>query len=245
MAERFFAQGLDRAGAPEFAHIPRWNAASSLKRLFSRELAAETRGLDPVGRIVSDLPAEFAAWDPLAQAQYLEIKTILSGYILASQGDRMLISHSVEGRFPFLDPDVIDFCNGLPPSYKLKVLDEKHVLKRAARDLVPEPILRRPKQPYRAPDAPSFAGSGAPGYVDELLGDAAVRQAGLFEPSGVARLLDKCRAKVGQGQFSNADNMAFIGVLSSQLLWSQFVRERPRCAELPEERVGTRVTFDA
>ena len=50
----------------------------------------------------------------------------------SSQGDRMLMAHSVEGRFPFLDPDVVALANSLPPSYKLRVLDEKHVLKRAA-----------------------------------------------------------------------------------------------------------------
>jgi asparagine synthase (glutamine-hydrolysing) len=244
MAERFFAQGLDRLGQPEFSHIPRWNAASSLKRLFSRDMIEQTRELDAVDALISALPEEFDAWDPLARAQYLEIKTILSGYILASQGDRMLMSHSVEGRFPFLDPNVIDFCNTLPPSYKLKVLDEKHLLKRGARDLVPEPILRRPKQPYRAPDAPSFVGPEAPDYVDELLGESAVREAGLFEPAGVSRLLAKCRARSGAGQFSNADNMALIGVLSTQLLWSQFIQNRPHPKELPAERVRTEVVFD-
>ena len=44
----------------------------------------------------------------------------------------MLMGNSVEGRFPFLDAEVMELANGLPAAYKLKVLDEKHVLKRAA-----------------------------------------------------------------------------------------------------------------
>ena len=70
----------------------------------------------------------------------------------------MLMAHSVEGRFPFLDVDVVELANALPASSKLRGLDEKHVLKRAAAGLVPEEIIRRPKQPYRAPDALSFVG---------------------------------------------------------------------------------------
>jgi asparagine synthetase B (glutamine-hydrolysing) len=89
-------------------------------------------------------------WDPLARDQYLEIRTLLSGYLLASQGDRVAMASSVEGRFPFLDVEVIELACSLPPNFKLRVLDEKHVLKRAATGLVPESIIRRPKQPYRA-----------------------------------------------------------------------------------------------
>ena len=89
-----------------------------------------------VGRLLADLPAQFAAWQPLAQDQYLEVRTLLSGYLLSSQGDRMLMAHSIEGRFPFLDKEVVELANSLPPRYKLSVLDEKHVLKHVARGLV-------------------------------------------------------------------------------------------------------------
>ena len=68
----------------------------------------------------------------------------------------MLMANSVEGRFPFLDKDVVAFANQLPARHKLAGLDEKHLLKLAFEDLVPEEIRRRPKQPYRAPDTASF-----------------------------------------------------------------------------------------
>jgi asparagine synthase (glutamine-hydrolysing) len=239
MAAKFFGQGLDRVGEPEFAHGPRWGAAAALKRFFSPSVREATAGCQAVEELLAGLPAEFRRWHPLAQAQYLEVKTLLSGYILASQGDRMLMAHSVEGRFPFLDSQVMDFCNGLPLTYKLKVLDEKHVLKLSARNLIPASILRRPKQPYRAPDAPSFLGEDAPGYVSELLGSPAVEQAGIFDPAGVTRLLAKCRVRAGQGQFSNADNMAFVGILSTQLLWDRFIRNRPRADAPPAAQLKT------
>jgi asparagine synthase (glutamine-hydrolysing) len=222
MARQFFGRNLASFGAPGFAHQTRWQGTGALKRLLSRDMQPSG---DVVGELLSDLPAQFARWGPLAQDQYLETRTLLSGYLLSSQGDRMLMAHSVEGRFPFLDKDVIALANSLPAAYKLRGLDEKHVLKRAAADLLPPEILARRKQPYRAPDALSFVSAG---YLDEALSDAALRDANVFEPQPVLQLLRKCRARGGAGQFSNADNMALVGVLSTQLLHQQLVRRQPR-----------------
>jgi asparagine synthase (glutamine-hydrolysing) len=186
------------------------------------------QAVDVEARLLAALPADFPRWSPLAQDQYLEVHTLLSGYLLASQGDRMLMGHSVEGRFPFLDAQVVELANALPPAHKLRGLDEKHVLKRAAAGLVPEEVLRRPKQPYRAPDALSFVGDGAPAWIGEVLSPAAVAAAGVFEPRAVERLWRKCQASGGGEQFSNADNMALCGVLSTGLLHAQLVRDAPR-----------------
>jgi asparagine synthase (glutamine-hydrolysing) len=227
MARNFFGRGLDGWRAPGFAHQTRWQGAAALQRLFSPGFREAARGVDVVARLLASLPADFGRWSFLAQDQYLEVRTLLSGYLLASQGDRMLMAHSVEGRFPFLDPDVVALANSLPASYKLRSLDEKHVLKRAARGLVPEDVIRRPKQPYRAPDALSFVGPAAAEWVGELTSEGAVEDAGVFEPRAVDRLWRKCKATGGGSQFSNADNMALVGVLSTGLLHRQLVRQAP------------------
>jgi asparagine synthase (glutamine-hydrolysing) len=245
IARKFFGQGLDSAGRPGFSHRPRWSSVAALKRLFSTPLQSALANRDAEADLLADLPPEFPSWDLVSQAQYLEARTLLSGYILSSQGDRMLMANSVEGRFPFLDPDVVAYCNALPSVDKLHVLDEKHVLKRAVADLVPVEILERPKQPYRAPDAPSFLGDGAPAYVDEVLAPARVAEAGLFDPAGVSALLAKCRGARGPAPLSNADNMAFVGVLSTQLLWEMFVESRPAGPELGEDQIKTRVNRSA
>jgi asparagine synthase (glutamine-hydrolysing) len=108
------------------------------------------------------------------------------------------------------------------------VLDEKHVLKRVAQRRVPVSILRRTKQPYRAPDALAFVGAGrVPDYVSELMSEGALARVGLFDPAAAHALFRKCteRAKSDAGgQFSNADNMAFVGVLSAQLLHHALVQ---------------------
>ena len=153
-----------------------------------------TAGCDVVSDLLQNLHDDFAQWSSLAQDQHIEIRTLLSGYLLSSQGDRMLLGNSVEGRFPFLDKNVIALADSLPAAYKLRVLDEKHVLKRAAANIVPREIIARKKQPYRAPDALSFVAGNAPDYIDEALSESAVRDANVFDPQAVAQLLRKCRA---------------------------------------------------
>jgi asparagine synthase (glutamine-hydrolysing) len=176
--------------------------------------------------LLATLPAEFSRWSPLAQDQYLEVRTLLPGYILSSQGDRMLMAHSVEGRFPFLDAEVIRLAASLPDTYKLPALNEKYILKHISRGLVPPAIIKRKKQPYRAPDAACFVSAGAPDWVQEVTSPRSLEAAGIFESALVEQLFAKCRARVDH-PFSNADNMAVVGVLSTQLLHHELIASPP------------------
>jgi asparagine synthase (glutamine-hydrolysing) len=228
MARRFFGRNLAAYREAGFGHDMRWHTTSSLKRVLTPAMRS---GRDPIAELLADLPAQFASWSPLAQDQYLEKRTLLAGYLLSSQGERMLMAHSVEGRFPFLDSNVVALADSLPDSYKLRVLDEKHVLKRAAAEVLPAEILARKKQPYRAPDAAALIDAS---YLDDLLSEKEVRKAGVFEAEPVAQLLRKCRARGAVwrdsrslGAFSNADNMALAGILSTQLLHHQLIAQRP------------------
>jgi asparagine synthase (glutamine-hydrolysing) len=211
----------------------RWRGTGALKRLFSTDLRAAIGERDVVRELVDGLPSDFSRWTPLAQDQYLEVRTLLSGYLLSSQGDRMLMANSVEGRFPFLDLELAGLADSLPPSYKLHVLDEKHVLKRGGAGMLPPEILARKKQPYRAPDALAFGPPGTPDWATEVTADRALADAGVFEPAAARKVLDKCLAGGAGGQFSNADNMAIVGILSTQLLHDSFIRRPPRATSQP------------
>ena len=135
----------------------------------------------------------------------------------------MSMAHSVEGRHPFLDHRVVEFAAKLPSNVKMKVLDQKHLLKRAFDGLIPESIVRRPKQPYRAPDGKCFFGAAAVDYAQELLSPDCIRKNGIFEPQAVTSLVTKFR----NGRANSVkDNMAMIGVLSTQLLVHQFITQR-------------------
>ena len=219
----FFGQGIDDLGSPWFAHLPRWRTTQRLWQFFTPEVRAQVSASDPIAAAVSELPKAYAGWDPLSRDQYVEAHTLLSGYLLSSQGDRMAMANSVEGRFPFLDHRVIEFANSLPPRHKLRGLNEKHVLKQAVSGLLPERIRTRTKQPFRAPDSQCFFVDGQPlDYVEDLLSDRRVREGGLFDPVPVRKLYEKCRTGLAIGF---ADNMAFVGILSTLLVEEMFVKQ--------------------
>ncbi len=226
LALEFWKRGLERAGKPGFSHDLRWWTSSSLKKFFSKNTLEHIQK-KPSSDVLLTLPQEFSRWDSLAQAQYLEITTLLSSYLISSQGDRMLMAHSVEGRFPFLDADVMDFCCRLPSHHKLAILDEKHVLKKMANGMIPAEIIKRKKQPYRAPDAVCFIHKQAPEYVSELLSERALAESGLFDIAKARGLYAKC-VKLGSEpertpNLSNADNMALVAILSTQILHNSFI----------------------
>jgi len=221
MAQRFFSEGSEHLGQPHFAHGPRWATTRRMWQFFTPEVRQSLAGVDHLAAITPHLPPDIGQWAALSQDQYIEAHTLMSGYLLSSQGDRPAMAHSIEGRFPFLDHRVIEFANRLPPRYKLMGLTEKYLLKRSMTGLLPDSIRTRTKQPYRSPDSASFFENGQPvDYVAELLSPACIADAGYFDPQAVSKLFEKCRAgrAIGFG-----DNMAFVGVLSTMLLHEQFI----------------------
>ena len=216
----FFHINVDRTLQPFFSHIPRWQLTAKLKTFFSDALRAEIGRDDVYSKVRTRLPDCYSSWDTFCQAQYLETKYLLPGYILSSQGDRMAMAHSVEGRFPFLDHRVVEFASRLPVSLKMKVLNEKYLLKRCANGLIPPSIAKRHKQPYRAPEACTFLQPAAREYMEDLLSPDQIRRDGLFDAPAVAKLVDKFRNGAAIGI---KDNMGLVGIVSTQLLVNQFI----------------------
>lgn len=218
----FFGAGDGNLDDPLFSHRPRFRTTAAAKLFFSDDLRSVLKGYDAAEEMASRLPPAFGTWHPLHQAQYLESRFLLPGYILSSQGDRMAMAHGVEGRFPFLDHRLVEFAARLPPEMKLKGLTEKHILRRAAAGVLPPSIGKRAKQPYRAPDSQSFVGAGEPDYVRDCLGEKSISDGGLFNVRAVAKLHAKCRAQPVTGY---RDNVAFVGILSTQLWQRTFARQ--------------------
>jgi asparagine synthase (glutamine-hydrolysing) len=221
--KHFFRVSPEDLASPFFSHLPRWELTARLKRLYSAEVREATGKFDELGEIERTLPTEYRSWSYFGKAEYLEAKYLLPGYILSSQGDRMAMAHSVEGRYPFLDHRVVEFSAKLPANLKMKGLNQKHLLKRAFRGSIPESIVRRPKQPYRAPDGNCFFGSSTLDYVEELLSPDVIRKDGIFDSNAVTALVSKFKS--GRAN-SVKDNMAAVGVLSTQLLVHYFIKQR-------------------
>ena len=221
-AQHFFKQGMELSHKPYFGHTSRWITTRRSWQFFSTEVKAALRDHQSYDALEKILPEAIESWKPLNRDQYIEAHTLMSGYLLSSQGDRVAMANSIEGRFPFLDHRVIEFANRLPLRYKIMGLNEKYLLKRAMKGIIPESIRSRSKQPYRAPDSQSFFDNGKPAeYVGYLLGEERIRQAGYFDSQAVGRLMNKCSKGRAIGF---ADNMAFTGILSTMLLDEMYIR---------------------
>lgn len=163
------------------------------------------------------LPANYDSFTLLQKNQYLEMRTLLSGYLLSSQGDRMSLAHSVEGRYPFLDHRVVDMLFPMNEEYKLKGFNQKYLLKQSYRKNIPQSIINRPKRPYMSPDLRSFIRNGKPtDNTAFFLGEDLVKDYGIFNLNWIQRFLKK---------FSNGipysvgyrDNMIITFILSTQI----------------------------
>ena len=218
--KHFFHVTREELNGLFFSHLPRWEVTKKAKQFFSVSARTELATADAVTALLRDLPTSYATWPPFAKAEFLESRYLLPGYILSSQGDRVAMAHGVEGRYPFLDHRVAAFAARLPARLKMKVLDQKHLLKMAVKGLIPESIRTRSKQPYRAPDGVSFFRNNDE-YVQDLLSPIRIKRDGVFDHRATEALVKKFRSG---NETSVKDNMALTGILSTTVFLDRFMR---------------------
>jgi asparagine synthase (glutamine-hydrolysing) len=220
MLKFFFGYQLQDTDSPFYSHILRWRNTSGIQNFFSEDLKSSLNGFDQYQEVRKMLPAGFDQYDRLNKSQWLESVIFMSSYLLSSQGDRVAMANSVEGRYPFLDFRVMEFAAKLPPGYKMHGLNEKFILKRMMNGRLPESVLKRPKQAYRSPIASSFLSSPAREYTMELLSESDINQTGLFSYQAVQKLLKKISA----GELvTEMENMALAGIISTQIIYHQYI----------------------
>ncbi|MFR9728367.1 asparagine synthase (glutamine-hydrolyzing) [Saccharopolyspora sp. MS10] len=193
-------------------------------RFAARLLAEPGDPLGAIERLVAEEPG-YAALSPVRKAQWLEFRTLLAGYLLSTQGERMALAHGVENRCPFLDPAVVRRAAALNGRFG-DPYDEKHLLKRAYADVLPERIVRKGKFPYRAPDSAVFVRS-RPDYRDLLLDQDTLEEIPVldarFARRFVNRIFDTPPERTG-----TKENQAFVLLASTVWLHHWYVRGRGR-----------------
>ena len=224
MLTAFYHKDLLPTNTFGYSHRPTWNNTRTLTAYFSQNLKESIGDYNPVEELKASVPDTFFSWHSLHQAQFLETRLLLSEYLLSSQGERMTMGHSIEGRYPFLDPNVISLTTRIPPHLKLRGLNEKYILRKAFEKLLPVEIASRPKRPYLAPNKESFLDRPDVSKIYEILSPHRLSRSGYFDVSRVGKLLNKC-AKGGQLGFR--DNAGFLGILSTQILWEKFLAQEP------------------
>ncbi|NNE37884.1 MAG: asparagine synthase (glutamine-hydrolyzing), partial [Gammaproteobacteria bacterium] len=187
-----FGHNLTKTDHLLYAFYTRASTTSAVYDFLVDDIRSEIdRDIESRARANLDIvPGQF---DVFNTAQYVESRTIMAGYILSSQGDRMLMANSVEGRFPFLDHRVIEFAGKLKNRFKLNGLNEKFILKQMAKARIPQSVLNRPKQPYRAPDINALLCSRDNHLLDYMT-EQQINKNNLFDSKRVNMLLKKVKA---------------------------------------------------
>jgi len=230
--QKFFSVTREDLDDVFMSHRKRWANTQRCTTFFNKDVLSEIKDESPPDDIMDRLPADFARRDGFSRAQWLEMDLFMANYLLTSQGDRVAMANSVELRVPFLDHRLIEFAARLPAHWKIHGLEEKYLLKKAFKDQVPERITRRAKQPYRAPVGQAFFNGGD--SLKDLVCEAQLASAGIFDQKKVLHLFRKCQAQQ-HGPVSESENMAVVGILSTQLIHEQFIKNFPDGQTRPAE----------
>lgn len=227
----FYGYKLTDVDVPYYSHLMRWNNGRHILKFLHPNHQQTIEEFDPYQKWMAIKPQGFDNWGDLAKAQYLESTLFMSGYLLSSQGDRMTMANSVEGRYPFLDHRLIEFATKLPEGLKMHGLNEKYLLKKMIEDKIPASISKRPKQAYRAPISNAFFNKPNIDYIDHLLADKTINEFGVFDTAATSKLIGKMRTS---GVASEIENMSIMALVSTQLFYQFFILgKRPFSSPAP------------
>jgi asparagine synthase (glutamine-hydrolysing) len=201
------------------SHLSRWKLGAYSQQFFSPEYHEAMKNYDELRYLEDSLPHDYLEWTTLQRAQYLEVITLFSNYLLSSQGDRVSMGASVECRYPFLDYEVAEFAAALPDNMKIRVLNEKYIVKKLAQKYVPDVITRRKKFPYRAPINISELMKDE--YLKYITSASSLKQFGVFNPNAVEKYISLILRKESPNE---RDCMLFMGILTTQVLCEQFIK---------------------
>jgi asparagine synthase (glutamine-hydrolysing) len=177
--------------------VPSWMEAGGgrlfkMQALWSADARARLDGRAAFGALIEKLPIRdrLAGRAPVNQALYLWAKTVLPNYILTVLGDRMEMAHSVEGRVPFLDHEVVELISRMPVHLKIRGMTEKFVLREAARPVLTDTVYRRQKHPFLSPPATLNPHDRLHQMVHDTLRGSGLDYLPFVDRRKVARMLD-------------------------------------------------------
>ncbi|MBV6421293.1 MAG: Asparagine synthetase [glutamine-hydrolyzing] 1 [Ignavibacteriaceae bacterium] len=219
----FFKDGIDNPDDPFFSHNIRWKNTSKIKNFFSEQIKNSNGNYNSYSELLKLLPVNFFDWDVVTKAQFLEAMIFLSNYLLSSQGDRVAMANSVELRVPYLDHRVIELLAKVNSEIKINGLNEKYLLKQVFKNRLPSNILKRWKNPYRAPINKALLNNNL-NLAKDYCSEDSLKRTGIFDHAKVLRLINKLGKLDKAGEF---DEMALIGIISTQIIHKNFIDSFP------------------
>jgi len=157
---------------------------------------------------------------PVNQSSWLWSKTALANYILRTLGDGMEMSHSIEGRLPFLDHCLFEFVRALPMTFKIREGIEKYILREAVKSRITENIYKRQKHPFMAPPVSKFSNKKLMSFIRDNIQSQGFSALPFYDRKKVAAMLDRLPALPEQERV--AMEPVLMMVLTSNLLQQSF-----------------------
>lgn len=193
--------------------------------LLSTSFRRRSRSLDSLADLAALLePQPFAGLPAVTASQALLFRTELPAYILSSLGDRMEMAHSVEGRTPFLDHELVEFVNRLPLRFKLRGAVDKWILRQAMAARLPQ-AAAAPKRVFMAPSLSTLGLEARESPLDAYLERRLIDEAGVFNPRAVAALRLGARLLPRGSRAQMVCESAVILALSVHAIFALFCRD--------------------
>jgi asparagine synthase (glutamine-hydrolysing) len=206
ISKDFYKKFLINHKSKYFSHLVRWSQFDQISKYFNFHRDQKTIIKD----YISSLDYKFRKISNDRRAQFFEFDTLLSNYLLSSQGDRMSLANSIEGRYPFLDEDFTEYCSRINSKDLALGIKSKSFFRNSLKKFIPSnKIIYQPKVAYQAPEAKSFLDHNfisiqAEEFLDNL------NKLDLINKKNFDGLIKKIRNKFTSNRLGFRENMSFI-----------------------------------
>jgi len=215
--KRFIRTGYLPSVERYFNIIARYNEEEK-RELFTKDIIGtleKHQSLDTLNNI----ECHIAEADQLTKLILLDMKSYMVDDLLKLT-DRMSMAHSLEVRVPFLDHKLVEYFFRVPSNMKIRKLEKKYILKRAAERYLPKDNIYRQKKGFSVPLVLWFRGK-LKEYVREVLSKSSIEKLGYFEYDYVNRVMNEHFER-------KSNNDEKIWALIVFLLWHhEYIENRP------------------
>jgi asparagine synthase (glutamine-hydrolysing) len=186
------------------------------KVLFSDELWRQVGHQNSADVIVKEFDRANAE-DPIDRMLFADFMTRLPEHSLMLT-DRMTMAHGLELRSPFLDHELVEFMARVPSKLKIRGMKLKYVLRKTAKDYLPDEIISRQKHGFMFPIAFWFQNELYT-FIKRYLLDSFFVKEGLFSKESVSRFIEDHRK-------GRADNHVRLWMLLNLAIWHKMYIEQ-------------------
>lgn len=179
-------QALAQSSEAGYASAVAINLPDRVSSFLNDDFKRSLNGYRPQS-VIADAMEEAGTDDPLARAQYADLKTWLPGRML-TKVDRTSMAHGLEVRPPLLDYKLVEWAGSLPASYKLSQGERKRLLKEAFAPRLGAEFVSRKKKGF-APPLAGWLRRAEDNPVERLKTSDCWRESGLFNEKSIERMI--------------------------------------------------------